>query len=129
MVQRASPLFKKEVIFDFDRDSIVRAALRAYIEASLYSVGRLSFPPCDCGQWDGDFECGALLNFSHAPSYNVVAWNEFGAVGLGFEAWCGPLELFDLAMDATTNGPDDVRRFQSQPNPSSCLTTFLTTVV
>jgi hypothetical protein len=109
MVQRASPLFKEEVIFDFDRDSIVRAALRAYIEASLYEVGRLSIPSCDNGRWEGDFECGAFLNADLVPSYNVVAWNEVGVVGLGFEAFRGPLEQFDLAMDAATNGPDDVR--------------------
>lgn len=109
MVQRASPLFKNKVIFDFDRDSIVHVAVRAYIEASLYEVSHLSTIPCNSGWWEGDFDNGAFFDASHSPDYNLVAWNEVGVVGLSYELGCGPIENRDLSPDAVTGGPDDVR--------------------
>lgn len=106
MIERATPIFGKLV---FDCDTIVWAALRAYIEASLSGLARLSFPGCDWGLWEGDFDQGGFLNRSQSPDYEVVAWNEVGVVGLAYELGWGPVELLDLSPDAVTGGPDDVR--------------------
>jgi hypothetical protein len=94
----------------FDRDAIVRAALRAYIEAILtnYPLNCVSFPACDGVIWKGDLQRGAFNN-CHQADYDVVAWNEAGVVGLAYEAWQGPIEQLDLSIDAVTGGPDDVR--------------------
>ncbi|MEO7327433.1 MAG: hypothetical protein ABI193_02565, partial [Minicystis sp.] len=94
----------------FDRDAIVRAALRAYIEAIFgsYPFKCLSFPACDGVIWKGDLHRGALSNYQDGD-YDVVAWNEAGVVGLAYELGWGPIEQFDLLIVAITGGPDDVR--------------------
>lgn len=108
MLERAIPLFRKGVLV-FDHDTIVWAALRAYIEASLDGLVYLSFPACDRGWWEGDLDRGAFLNFGHSPDFDVIAWDEVGVVGLAYELGCGPVEQLDLEPDAVTGGPDDVR--------------------
>lgn len=95
----------------FDRDAIVRAALRAYVEAIFgeFPFRRLSFPACSVPRWTGDLQRGAFCNDNQEGDYNVVAWTEAGIVGLAYELGWGPLQHLDLPVDAVTGGPDDVR--------------------
>jgi hypothetical protein len=97
----------------FDRDAIVRAALRAYFE-SIFRNGppsRLSLPACEDPRWTGDLQRGAFFNGSEGyDDYNVVAWTEAGVIGLGYELGFGPIEWLGLKVSAVTAGPDDVRR-------------------
>jgi hypothetical protein len=93
----------------FDRGAIVRAALRAYVEAVLKGFAPFSFPACDEPRWSGDLQCGAFYNGNGCGAYNVVGWAEAGVVGLAYELGFGPLEWLDLPVDAVTGGPDDVR--------------------
>ncbi len=95
----------------FDRDTIVRAALRAYVEAIFgnYPLQRLSFPASAGAMWAGDLRRGALYNDDRCGAYEVVAWTETGVVGLAFELGFGPIEQLGLSVDAVTGGPDDVR--------------------
>src|SRR5512132_4360386 len=95
----------------FDRDAIVRAALRAYVEAiaGWHQFNRVSFTACNEPRWTGDLQRGAFYNGDGCGNYNVVAWTEAGVVGLAFELGFGPIEHLDLPIDAVTGGPDDVR--------------------
>jgi hypothetical protein len=95
----------------FDRDAIVRAALRAYVEAIFgnFPLKRLSFPASAGAMWAGDLQRGALYNDDGCGNYDVVAWTETGVVGLAYELGFGPLEQLSLSVDAVTGGPDDVR--------------------
>jgi hypothetical protein len=93
----------------FDRDAIVRAALRAYVEGAFAGVARFSFPACDVARWTGDLQRGALYNSHGGADYNVVGWTEAGVVGLAYELGFGPIEWLGLSVDAVTGGPDDVR--------------------
>ncbi|MBK9265686.1 MAG: hypothetical protein IPM54_38590 [Polyangiaceae bacterium] len=97
----------------FDRDAIIRAALRAYVEALVKgSPDRglpLSFVACEYPRWTGDLERGAFDNGDLEGNNEVVAWTEAGVVGLGYELGWGPIEYLNLAVDAVTGGPDDVR--------------------
>ena len=107
MIERTHP--RGRLIFD--RDAIVRAALRAYLEAIFgnFPLKRLSFPACDVPGWTGDLQRGAFYNGDGCGAYDVVAWTEAGVVGLAFELGFGPIEHFGLSVDAVTGGPDDVR--------------------
>ncbi|MDI1448660.1 hypothetical protein [Polyangium sp. 6x1] len=96
----------------FDRDAIVRAALRAYVEGILAPLDplrrhrfRASFYP----RWLGDLQRGAFDNGDGCGNNDVVAWTEAGVVGLAFELGWGPIEQLGLSVDAVTRGPDDVR--------------------
>lgn len=95
----------------FDRDAIVRAALRAYLEAIFgnFPLKRLSFPACAVPGWTGDLQRGAFYNGDGCGAYNVVGWTEAGVVGLAYELGWGPIEHLDLPVEAVTGGPDDVR--------------------
>lgn len=96
----------------FDRDAIVRAALRAYVEAILSELDpqkRLRFRPCVEPDWRGDLHCGAFDNRDGCGNHEVVAWTEAGVVALGYELGFGPIEERGLSVDAVTGGPDDVR--------------------
>jgi hypothetical protein len=95
----------------FDRDAIVRAALRAYLEAIFgeFPLKRLSFAACVEPRWTGDLQRGAFYNGDGCGNYNVVAWTEAGVVGLAYELGFGPIEHLDLPVEAVTGGPDDVR--------------------
>jgi hypothetical protein len=93
----------------FDRDAIVRAALRAYVEAVIAEVGRHNFPPCAEPRWTGDLQRGAFYNGNGSGDYEVVAWTEAGVVGLAYELGWGPLERLGLSASAVTRSPDDVR--------------------
>ncbi|MFO0757842.1 MAG: hypothetical protein U0359_15205 [Byssovorax sp.] len=93
----------------FDRDSIVRAALRAYVEGVLARLARFSFPASGVPRWTGDLRRGAFYNGDGCGNENVVAWTEAGIVGLGFELGWGPIQRLDLSVSAVTGGPDDVR--------------------
>ncbi len=95
----------------FDRDAIVRAALRAYIEGIFGkgSLKRLSFPVCAEPLWTGDLQRGAFYNGDGCGAYNVVGWTEAGVIGLAYELGFGPIEHLDLPVSAVTGGPDDVR--------------------
>ena len=94
----------------FNRDAIVRAALRAYIEAIFgsYPFHCLSFPASDGAIWEGDLKRGAFYK-SHECDYDVVAWTEAGVVGLAYYLGFGPIEWLGLSASAVTGGPDDVR--------------------
>ncbi|UQA59052.1 hypothetical protein [Polyangium aurulentum] len=106
MIERVTRHFGRLV---FDRDAIVRAALRAYVETHLEGIARFAFPACDGAMWEGDLQRGAIYNDDGEGNYEVVAWNEAGVVGLAYELGCGPIEQLDLPLDAVTRGPDDVR--------------------
>jgi hypothetical protein len=95
----------------FDRDAIVRAALRAYFEAIFgqFPLKRLSFAACDEPRWTGDLQRGAFYNGDGCGAYNVVGWTEEGVVALAYELGFGPIEHLDLPVSAVTRGPDDVR--------------------
>jgi hypothetical protein len=96
----------------FDRDAIVRAALRAYVETHLAMVDPLKrhrFAVCDGGDWVGDLQRGAFYNDDGCGAYEVVAWTESGVVGLACALGFGPIEQLGLSLDAVTGGPDDVR--------------------
>ncbi len=96
----------------FDRDAIIRAALRAYVElmlATLDPLKRHRFTSLYGAAWEGDLQSGALNNDNGCGDYEVVAWNEFGVVGLACDLGCGPIEQLELEINAVTGGPDDVR--------------------
>ena len=96
----------------FDRDAIVHAALRAYIEvilAKLDPLRRHTQTICDYTEWTGDLRQGAFVNANMEGDYDVIAWTETGVVGLAYELGFGPIEQLDLAVEAVTGGPDDVR--------------------
>jgi hypothetical protein len=93
----------------FDRNAIVRAALRAYVEAVLHGLARFSFPACDEPRWTGDLGRGVFYEGGGCGDYSVVAWTEVGVVGFAYELGWGPIEHLDLSVDAVTGGPDDVR--------------------
>jgi len=107
MVERNHP-FGRLV---FDRDAIVRAALRAYVEAVLagYPLQCRSFAASFYPRWLGDLQRGAFDNGNGSGDNDVVAWTEAGVVGLAFELGWGPIERLGLSVDAVTGGPDDVR--------------------
>ncbi|MFO0755533.1 MAG: hypothetical protein U0359_03530 [Byssovorax sp.] len=95
----------------FDRDAIVRAALRTYIEAIFgnFPFRRLSFPACAGAVWEGDLRRGVISTGDGCGDDEVIAWTETGLVALGFQLGFGPIEHFDLPVSAVTGGPDDVR--------------------
>lgn len=97
----------------FDRNALVRAALRIYVEAiithSAYCRVPFSFTGCDYPDWTGDLKVGAFYNGDLGGHQNVLAWTEAGVVGLAYEHGFGPLEHLDLPPDAVTGGPEDVR--------------------
>jgi hypothetical protein len=93
----------------FDRDAIVRAALRAYVEGTFAGLARFSFPACDDPRWTGDLLRGAFYNGGGCGDYTVVGWTEAGVVGLAYELGFGPIQWLGLRVDAVTRGPDDVR--------------------
>ena len=106
MIERATRHFGNLV---FDRDAMVRAALRAYVETSLFGIARFDFPAARFGEWTGDLQRGAFVNFDGCLDYEVVAWTEVGVVGLALDGGQGPIQQLDLSVDAVTGGPDDVR--------------------
>jgi len=106
MIERPTRYFGNLV---FDRDAIVRAALRAYVENALYGIARFGYPAAYGAEWTGDFQRGAFVNFDGCLDYEVVAWNEVGVVGLALDYGQGPIQQLDLSVDAVTGGPDDVR--------------------
>ena len=92
-------------LLTFNRDAIVRAAFRAYVERTFaYLDPRQCHPiPPDCGNmWTGDLQRGALSGFT------TVAWTEAGVVGLRNEYAPGPTKW--LPEDTVTRDPDEVRR-------------------
>lgn len=96
----------------FDRDAIVRAALRAYVEnivARLDPLDRHRFLASFAPAWTGDLQWGAFFNGDGCGSEDVIAWTEGGVIGLAYELGWGPIEQLDLSVDAVTGGPDDVR--------------------
>ncbi|MBK8252623.1 MAG: hypothetical protein IPK82_08135 [Polyangiaceae bacterium] len=108
MIQRTVPQFGNLM---FDRDAIVRASMRAYVEALFGNIPlrRLSFPASAGGVWTGDFRRGAVCNYDGCGDNEVIAWTETGVVGLAFELGFGPMEQLGLLPSAVTRGPDDVR--------------------
>jgi len=64
----------------FDRDAIVRAAVRAYLEAIFgqFPFRRLSSAACDEPRWTGDLQQGAFYNGGACGDYNVVASRRMG---------------------------------------------------
>ena len=105
MIERIIPRFGR--VF-FDRNTIVRAALRAYVETALHGIARYEFPAYDWVEWKGNLERGALSHVRNWDAYVVVAWTETGVVALAFDGW-GPIQHRTLPPDAVTGGPDDVR--------------------
>lgn len=94
-----------------DRNALVRAALRAYVEC-IFSGGtlkRVSFASSDDVRWTGDLKRGAFYNSNLEGDYEVVAWTEAGVVALAYELGFGPIESLGLSVDDVTGGPDDVR--------------------
>jgi hypothetical protein len=107
MIERATDRFGHLI---FDRDAIVRAALRAYVEGIVAQLPNcLSFPAAEGAIWAGDVQRGGLYNDDGCGNYEVIAWTEAGIVGLAYELGWGPIEQLGLSVDAVTGGPDDVR--------------------
>lgn len=109
MIERPTPPFGR---LAFDRDAIVRAALRAHIETYLANVDPLDrhrFAVSFRGDWVGDIQRGAFCNDDGCGSYEVVAWTEAGVVGLAYELGWGPIAQLGLSRETVTGGPDDVR--------------------
>jgi len=106
MIERTVPHFGRLV---FDRDAIVRAALRAYVECFFAELPNcLGMPAVDVPFWTGDLQRGAMFNAADSLDNEVVAWTEAGVVGLAFDGF-GPIEQLGLSVDEVTGGPDDVR--------------------
>jgi len=110
----------------FDRDVIVRAALRAYIETHVAWADPLKrlLPTSSGAVWVGDLQRGAFYNDDGCGDYDVVAWTDTGVVGLAFSMGFGPLEQLGLRLDQVTGGPDDVREAVSGL-PSELESAFL----
>lgn len=106
MVTRVTPFGR----LTFDRDAIVRAALRAHVEDAVAQLpNRLGIRSVHDGVWTGNLQQGTIANFNGSGSYEVIAWSEAGVVGLAYELGFGPIEQLGLTPDAVTGGPDDVR--------------------
>lgn len=106
MIERNVPVFGRLFL---DRDAIVHAALRAYIESVVAKLPNcLGMPSIEQPFWTGDRNQGAILNQTSGINYEVVAWSETGVVGLAFDGQ-GPIDQLGLEVDAVTGGPDDVR--------------------
>ena len=96
----------------FDRDAIVRAALRAYVEnilAWLDPLRRHRFTAFYAPDWTGDLQRGAFFDGDGCGNEDVAAWTEAGVIGFAYELGSGPIEQLGLSVDAVTGGPDDVR--------------------
>jgi hypothetical protein len=94
----------------FDRDAIMRAALRAYVESMVAGLPNgLWFEVFSEAYWKGDVQRGALFNQDGCGGNDVVAWTEAGVVGLAYELGFGPIALLGMSPDTVTGGPDDVR--------------------
>jgi hypothetical protein len=94
----------------FDRDAIVRAALRAYVEWLLDAFPNgPAYSVCSYAFWTGDVHQGALRTDSGCGDYEVVAWTEAGVVGLAYVKGFGPIANLGLTPDTVTGGPEDVR--------------------
>jgi hypothetical protein len=107
MIERTTDCFGRLV---FDRDAIVRAAVRAYVENFVAQLPNcLGFQAVYGAEWTGDFQQGALCNDDGCGDYEVIAWTRAGVVGLACELGWGPIEQLDLSPDAVTGSPDDVR--------------------
>lgn len=99
-------------LFSLDRDAIVRAALRAYVEnilAWLDPLDRHPFAASFVPRWTGNLQQGAFRNGDAHGSYEVMAWSNVGVVGLAYELGYGPIDHLELPIDAVKGGPDDVR--------------------
>lgn len=107
MLERTIPRFGRLV---FDRDAIVHAALRAYVEYLVAALpNSLSYEFCTEGYWTGNLQRGAFCNHNGSGNHEVVAWTEAGVVGLAYELGWGPIEQLGLSLHAATGGPEDVR--------------------
>ncbi len=107
MVTRVTPFGRLE----FDRDAIVRAALRAHVEGLVAQLPNcLSFPAADDGGlWTGNLKQGMLANSDGCGNNDVLAWTEAGVVGLAYELGAGPIEQLGMTPETVTGGVDDVR--------------------
>lgn len=107
MIERTIPRFGR---LTFDRDAIVRAALRAYVEARVARLPIvLGYPVCKYSRWTGEVPRGTFYNEDLEGNHEVIAWTEAGVVGLAYELGWGPVEQLGLSVDAITSGPEDVR--------------------
>ncbi len=94
----------------FDRNAIVRAALRAYVEDHVAKLPNgLWFPVCEHSRWTGDAQRGTFYSDDGCGGYEVVAWTEAGVVGLAYQLGFGPIAQLGMTPDTVTGGPDDVR--------------------
>lgn len=107
MVTRVTPFGR----LTFDRDAIVRAALRAHVEGVITLLPNcLSFPAAlDGGVWWGNIQQGAFYNGNGCGDNEVIAWTEAGIVGLAYELGAGPIEQLGLTWETVTGGIEDVR--------------------
>ena len=78
MIERTTDRFGRLV---FDRNAIVRAALRAYVEGIIARLPNcLSFPAAEGAIWAGDLQRGALYNDDGCGNY--LGWALAAAVPL-----------------------------------------------
>lgn len=96
---------------DFDRDAIVRAALRAHVERVVARFPNcLSFTAVTAGSyWTGDLQRGTFYNDDGSGCYEVIAWTEAGVVGLAHELGWGPISQLGMTPETVTGGVEDVR--------------------
>lgn len=95
----------------FDRDAIVRAALRGHIEGCVIFLSRcLATQAVDQGGiWRGNLQQGMLYNDDGCGNHDAIAWNEAGVVGLAYELGSGPVEQLGMTPYTVTGSVDDVR--------------------
>lgn len=106
MVTRVTPFGR----LTFDRDAIVRAALRAHVEDAVAQLpNRLGIHSVDQGVWTGNLQRGTLYNDNGSGDYEVIAWIEGGVVGLAHELGWGPISQLGLTPETVTGGVEDVR--------------------
>lgn len=108
MIARA---YGDRVLF-FDRDAILRAALRSYVETILADVclpERYRVWTSCYVDWRGDVQTGAFFSNDGEGNDHTVGWTKTGVVGLAYELGWGPLQQLGLSISAVTRGPDDVR--------------------
>lgn len=109
----------------FDRDSIIRAAFRAYVEVTLAYLDPRQchpLPPSLNPMWTGDIHRGAFSRCTHGQ-YDVVAWSETGVVGLAFERQPGRIKWLEPSEDRVPEGLGNARR-AVQGLPDELLPTF-----
>lgn len=96
-------------LLSFDRDAIVRAALRGYVEDNVATLRHSLATRSIEGVWEGNLQRGLLGNGNGCGDNEVIAWTEEGVVGLAYELGWGPVEQLGMTYETVTGSVEDVR--------------------